>query len=87
MPWYLREFTKVGYWGYVDDSVTAASVIIASPAVEDEIMRKLYELPEPGKKKLYMPLFESHMQLRPQIELRGYVTKDLMDSYLQQRSK
>jgi len=87
LPWYLREFAKVGYWGHVDDSVPAASVIIASPAVEAEIMRKLYELPKPGEKQLYMPLFESHMQLRPQIELRGYVTKDLLDSYLQQRSK
>ena len=87
LPWYLREFTRVGYWSHVDDSVPTASVIIASPSVEAEIMRKLYELPEPGKKQLYMPLFESQMLLRPQIELRGYVTKDLMDSYLRQRSK
>ena len=43
-------------------------------------MRKLYELPAPGEKNLYVPLFDTYMELRPQVELRGYVTKDLYES-------
>jgi hypothetical protein len=28
-----------------------------------------------------VPLFDSYMELRPQVELRGYVTKELWDNY------
>jgi uncharacterized protein (TIGR03663 family) len=84
LPWYLRSFDNVGWWSSVDDSVPAAPVIIASPSVEPALMRKLYELPPPGQRNLYVPLFDSYMELRPQVELRGYVTKDLWDAYHQQ---
>ncbi len=83
LPWYLRSFTRVGYWDYVDMNEPAAPVIIASASVEQELARKLYELPPPGKKNLYVPLFDTYMELRPQIELRGYVTKDLWDRFQQ----
>ena len=58
----------------------AAPIIIASPSVETALMRKLYELPAPGEKNLYVPLFDTYMELRPKVELRGYVTKDLYES-------
>lgn len=77
-PWYLRSFPNVGYWNSVADRVVSASVIIARPSVEQELLKKLYDLP-PGQKKLYVPLFDRYMELRPQIELRGYVPKDLWD--------
>ena len=85
LPWYLRRFEKgtIDWWDKVADDVPAAPVIIASPSVETALMRKLYELPPPGKKNLYVPLFDSYMELRPQVELRGYVTKELWDSYQQ----
>ncbi len=78
-PWYLRSFPNVGYWNTVTDRVVSASVIIASPSVEGQLLRKLYELPPPGQKKLYVPLFDSYVELRPGVELRGYVSKDLFD--------
>ncbi len=83
-PWYLRSFSNIGYWNTVTDSVVSASVIIASPGLEQELIKKLYELPLPGQKRLYVPLFDTYMDVRPQIELRGYVPKDLWDR-LQQR--
>lgn len=86
LPWYLRSFGNVGWWNQVDDDVPAAPVIIASASVEQALMRKLYELPPPGEKSLYVPLFDSYMELRPQVELRGYVTKELWDSYRQHRA-
>jgi len=84
-PWYLRAFTHVGYWTTVTDRVVSASVIIASPSVEKELLKKLYELPPPGQKKLYVPLFDTYLALRPGVELRGYVPKELWDR-LQQHS-
>ncbi|MFQ6035252.1 MAG: flippase activity-associated protein Agl23, partial [Sedimentisphaerales bacterium] len=83
-PWYLRSFPNVGYFNTVTDRVVSASVIIASASVEQELLTRLYELPPPGQKRLYVPLFDTYMELRPQIELRGYVPKDLWDR-LQQR--
>jgi hypothetical protein len=83
IPWYLRSFTRVGYWDYVDMNEPAAPVIIASASVEQELIKKLYELPPPGQKNLYVPLFDTYMELRPQVELRGYVIKDLWDRFYQ----
>ena len=85
-PWYLRSFPNVGYWNTVTDRVISASVIIASPSVEQELIKKLYELPPPGQKRLYVPLFDTYMELRPQIELRGYVPKDLWDRFQQRQN-
>ncbi|MHC4666264.1 MAG: flippase activity-associated protein Agl23, partial [Planctomycetota bacterium] len=87
LPWYLRSFDNVGWWSSVDDDVPAAPVIIASPSAESALMRKLYELPPPGQRNLYVPLFDSSMQLRPRVELHGYVTKDLWDTYHQQTAR
>jgi uncharacterized protein (TIGR03663 family) len=78
-PWYLRAFPNVGYWTAVTDQVISASVIIASPSVEKELLKKLYELPPPGQKQLYVPLFHTYSEIRPGVELRGYVPKDLFD--------
>jgi uncharacterized protein (TIGR03663 family) len=83
LPWYLRSFPNTGWWSDVDENIPAAPVIIASPSVESALLKKLYELPPPGEKTLYVPLFDSYTELRPQVELRGYVTKELWDSYQQ----
>ena len=87
LPWYLRAFTNVGYRNKVDYNVPAAPVILASAAVESDLLKKLYELPPPGQRTLYVPLFERNMQLRPQMELEGFITKDLWDLYQQNRIK
>jgi uncharacterized protein (TIGR03663 family) len=83
LPWYLRFFPNVVWTDKVTDAVVSASLIIASPKVEQELLTKLYQLPPPGKKNLYVPLFDTYTELRPQIELRGYVTKDLWDRFKQ----
>ena len=83
LPWYLRSFRNVRWGNKVDEDVPAAPVIITSPSMKPALIRYLYELPPSGKKNLYVPLFESHMELRPQVELLGFVTKDLWDNYRQ----
>jgi len=81
LPWYLRSFKKVYWRARVTDEVVEAPVIIASATMEQELIKKLYELPPPGEKNLYVPLFDRYMELRPHIELRGYVRKDLWDRF------
>jgi uncharacterized protein (TIGR03663 family) len=84
LPWYFRRF-EVWWWTDIDKNVMPAPVIIASASMEPKLPEYFY-LPPPGQKNLYIPLFDTYLELRPQIELRGYVTKDLSDSYYRYQS-
>ena len=86
LPWYFRHLKKVWWWSRINTDVMPAPVIIASASVEPEL-REYFYLPPPGQKNLYLPLFDKYMELRPNVELRGYVTKDLLDSYEQYQSE
>lgn len=79
LPWYLRAFDNIGWWREVDIATPAAQLVIAAPQFEPALLHKFYELPPPGQRYLYVPLFDGYTELRPQIELRGYVRKDLWD--------
>ncbi len=81
LPWYLRDLPNIGWWNHVDDQAPAAPLILASPKVESALVHKLYELPPPGKRELYVPLFDNYLELRHGVELRGYVTKELWDRW------
>lgn len=85
LPWYLRSFPNVGWWQQVDLNSPAAPLIICSPEFENELMIKLYEIPPPGYKNLYLPLFESDIQLRPGVALSVYIVKELWDEFLERR--
>jgi len=80
LPWYLRDFTAVGYWSKVDLNVPPGDVILARPEVEPDLVKLLYDVPAPGTKSLYVPLLRPGTRLRPGVELRGYVRKDLWDA-------
>jgi uncharacterized protein (TIGR03663 family) len=81
LPWYLRGFTEVRWSKSVIASVPNAPVIIATPDMEPALIHKLYDLPPPGSRELYMNMFDRYVELRPQVELRGYVVKWLWDEY------
>jgi len=81
LPWYLRDYPHVGYWNAVNMDVPAAPLIIASPAVEHDVIQKLYELPPPGKRNMYLPFFGNGVQLRAFVELDLYVEKSLYDEW------
>jgi hypothetical protein len=83
----LRSFTNIGWWKQIDETVPAAPLIIASPEIEAALLRKLFELPPPGQRYLYVPLLDEYTELRPQIELRGYVRKDLWDRFQERQIK
>jgi hypothetical protein len=79
LPWYLRKFKRVGWWDRVDYFSKAAPVIIIQSELVDSLIFKLYELPPPGHRDLYLPLFDNYIELRPGIEFRGYIRKDFWD--------
>ncbi len=79
LPWYFRAYPNVGWWSRVDTTTAPAPLIICSPAVEPELMYKLYEIPPPGQRNLYLPLVENYLEIRPGIEIRSYLTKTLWD--------
>ena len=79
LPWYLRRFSAVRWeTAPVNDGVHAP-VILATPDMEDAIRRKLYEWRRPGERELYVPMFDAPVELRPQVEVRGYAAKSLWD--------
>jgi uncharacterized protein (TIGR03663 family) len=81
LPWYLRKLSGIQWWNAVSDEASTAPVILATPDMEPALIRKLYELPPPGERELYMNIFERGVDLRPQVELRGYAAKSLWDDY------
>ena len=78
LPWYLRSVTQEWSRG-VPQSGSAAPVILASPEMEPAVVRKLYEMPQPGERELYVNLCDRYTELRPGVEVRGYVAKTLAD--------
>ncbi len=82
LPWYLRKLKNVAWNNHVTNSSYQFPIIISTPGFEDEIINNLYNAPPPGEKNLYVPLLDENTSLRPGVELRGYIQKDLYDYYL-----
>jgi uncharacterized protein (TIGR03663 family) len=81
LPWYLRGFSKIGWWNGVSDEAKPAPVILLTPDMEPALVRRLYEVPPPGERELYVRLFDRPVELRPQVELRGYVANGLWEEF------
>jgi uncharacterized protein (TIGR03663 family) len=86
LPWYLRSFKNVGYYNDVNGILSPAPVVIASAGLQDRLIGRLFDIAPSGEKNLYVPLFDRGIELRPQIELRGYITKDLWDQWQSSKS-
>ena len=81
LHWYLRQYTNTGYWDLVDTTQAPSTLIITTPALEKDLVRKLYELPPPGQRYLYVQLSDSVMELRPGVEMQAWLRKDIWDMY------
>jgi len=80
LPWYLRSFPAVEWRRGVTDDMRPAPVILASPDMEPALIHHLYEVLPPGQRPLYVNLFADYTELRPGVELRGYVQQSLWGS-------
>jgi uncharacterized protein (TIGR03663 family) len=81
LPYYLRQYSNIGWWTGVSATAPNAPVILATPDMEPALIRKLYELPPPGEREMYMNMFRARVELRPGVEMVGYVAKSLWDNY------
>jgi Dolichyl-phosphate-mannose-protein mannosyltransferase len=80
LPWYLRPFPNARWWTKVSPQGKAAPVVLLTPEAEPDLVHKLYEGPPPGERELYVNLFDRRVELRPQVEIRGYIAKSLADA-------
>lgn len=85
-PWYLRDFTRIGWWETLPAEVPVAPLIVISPDQEASLVQRLYEEPPPGQRELYVPIFPEPLFLRPGVEIRGFAAKSLWDRLAQQQS-
>jgi uncharacterized protein (TIGR03663 family) len=79
LPWYFRRYSGVRWWNGVSMTTPAAPVILATPEMEPGLVHRLYAVPPPGQRELYVPMFDRYRELRPSVEVRGYVSKSLWD--------
>jgi uncharacterized protein (TIGR03663 family) len=81
LPFYLRGFSGVEWWNAVSDTARVAPVVVTTPDLEPALVRRLYEVPPPGERELYVSVFEREMQLRPGVELRAYASASLWEAW------
>jgi hypothetical protein len=79
LPWYLRRYSGVRWWNAVSDTAPLAPVILATPDMEPALLHRIYEVPPPGHREMYVNMFDRYVELRPSVEVRGYVAKSLWD--------
>ncbi|MFW6277702.1 MAG: hypothetical protein ACOC1J_03435 [Prolixibacteraceae bacterium] len=80
LPWYLRDLPDIGWQGEVDTESPAAPLIITK-LPNPELAKKLYELPPPGQRFMYIPVFDEDKELRPGASVNVLLRKDYWDSY------
>ena len=85
LPWYLRRFPQVRWWNGISPSAPNAPVILATPDLEPDLIHKLYDLPPPGHREMYVNMFDHYVELRPSVEIRGYIAKSLWDNLQEAR--
>jgi len=44
-------------------------------------VRRIYEVPPPGERELYVSVFDREMELRPGVELRAYASAALWEAW------
>jgi uncharacterized protein (TIGR03663 family) len=74
LPWYLREFTTIGYWQSVPDALNGG-VIVASPDFEaelDSVLKEEYQ--------------KEYYGLRPEVLRLCYIRMDLWERFIESRN-
>ncbi len=77
LPWTLRRLRQVGWYDQVELQQPPGEIILTVPEAEAALVQKLYVLPQPGEKHLYAGLWHEYAELRPGVEIRGYIRAEL----------
>jgi uncharacterized protein (TIGR03663 family) len=81
LPFYLRRLERVAWWNGVADEAPVAPVVLLTPDMEPALVRRLYDVPPPGERELYVSAFERPLELRPGLELRAYAAASLWERF------
>ncbi|MBN1560394.1 TIGR03663 family protein [candidate division KSB1 bacterium] len=84
LPWYLRAYSHVGYFNAFDYALPAGALIVTKPILESDLLKKLYDVPPPGQRHMYIPHFQHGVLLRYGVEMDLYVRKDVWDEWYRQ---
>ncbi|MCL4401070.1 MAG: hypothetical protein M1436_00165, partial [Acidobacteria bacterium] len=79
LPWYFRPFPHVEWWLRLGRGFHAADAILVTPEMEPALVHELYEVPPPGYRELYRSMFDRRIELRPGVEVRGYLSGKLAE--------
>jgi uncharacterized protein (TIGR03663 family) len=85
LPWYLRDLPQIGWSDKIGfDKPSAPLILTTSP--NPDLIKKLFELPPPGERFLYIPAFNNDLELRPGLLVNLYLRKDFWDIYIASQS-
>ncbi len=92
LPWYLRRFSRVGWFGSFEEAVGSAPapVILAHPEMEGDLLEYCYFRPPPGRRRLYLSELgpgTSQWEIRAHAPIRLYLRWDLWESCAEQLPK
>ncbi len=73
LPWYLRRYTRVGWWHQIPEKPDAA-IILAAPQLHNILQETLQD-----------DYFIEFHSLRPEIPLHTFIRKDLWDAFMKTR--
>ncbi|MBN1780182.1 TIGR03663 family protein [bacterium] len=79
LPWMLRQYQGISWRDHVSPDMHPASIIVIASCMKNDLVKILYEDPPPGQRYLYIPLFDTDIELRPGVPVSGYVRKDVWD--------
>jgi uncharacterized protein (TIGR03663 family) len=74
LPWYLRAYTRVGYWPAVIDDADAP-IVIASQELQPEVERRLRDTYQ-----------SEYYGQRPEVLMTAFIRKDLWDAFIKTRT-
>ena len=80
LPWYLRGYEKVAWWDTVPNDIASTPIVILTPEIEPDFIDQIYEKTPFEKRKLYLPLFDNDIEVRPGVMIRGYIHKELWEN-------
>ena len=84
LPWYLRRFRRIGWFGGIPGG-PPAPLVITQPSMERHLVQYFYDTPPPGERQLYVriPRGEAGGEwlLRPHVPLQVYATLELRDAW------
>jgi predicted membrane-bound mannosyltransferase len=82
LPWYLRDFTRVGWFSEIPKG-KAAPLIVTQPSMEPALAEYLMVRQPPGERYMYVHVpsdaADGEWYLRPFVPLRVYVRLDLWE--------